>query len=301
MRHIGAHHMIGLVDELQKEGGVAGDFLRRHLAGKYLRQVGVGAGLGALGGAALGGEGGRVQGALRGGLVGAGVGGAGVLAQKGGREAIKGGLGRFYKRQMYGLTGKIPGQKGVAPTVEEARKIKLIPEKTTLPAGPLKPGQARETLVHQGNKALKSQLAREATEEEAFRRGWMSMPGVISALGTKGERMPMIRSAWDRAGGLGKVFAGLGAYEAGKGFIKTPEPGGPGRLESGLRGAGSAAGWLIAPQTLVAGQLVGEGAGRLAGGIGKGLSSLVPSRGAAAPAQQGRWVPGARIPTWEGQ
>jgi hypothetical protein len=86
---------------------------------------------------------------------------------------------------------------------------------------------------------------------------------------------------------MGKLFAGMGAVEAGKGLIQKPEEGGPGRLEKGLRGAGSALGWMVAPTTLLGGQIVGMGGGYLGGQAGKlgdmAARKVMPGRVAPAP------------------
>lgn len=282
MSHITAHQMIAFTDELRKEGGVA-DWLKRGygaakgvarkvpgwvrgaaqaagpaMTSTYGRQLATGAAAGALGGAALGEEGQRGKAALKGALLGTGIAGGRILATKAGREKAKKGLSNFKDRQLYSLTGKTSDK---APmTVERARDIGLIPKaqdfaKITDPA-----------------KRAKAQ-ALELAEEKAVREGFLSVPGVAHAALTRpGE---LLRSGWERAGTTGKLFAGLGAAEAAHGFVKRPEEGGPGRLESGMKGLGSAAGWLVAPGgSMIAGHLVGEGAGRLAGKVGKAVGTV---------------------------
>lgn len=274
MNHITPRHMIGFADQLQKEAGI-GDWFRaakdfatknqtlgravgmagRELKGRYGRQMMLGAGLGAAGGAAVAdpeAEGGRLRGALKGALLGTGVAGGRILATKAGREAAGKGISNFYQRQRYSLTGKGLG-KTDAEKLQKARDIglveKLDPSKFTTHAE-----QAREA-------------ARIATQEDALRKGYMSAPGVIHGMLTRpGD---VIKSGWKRSGTMGKAFAGLGAYETGKGLIEKPEEGGPGRLEKGLRGAGSALGWMVAPTTLVGGQIIGMGGGALGGKVGK--------------------------------
>jgi len=262
MRHIGPHHMIGFTNELGKEAGLGsrvGGLVKKHLGGKYLRQVGVGAGVGALGGAAADKDN-RLRGALGGAALGAGIGGASVLARKGGREAIKKSLGKTREKLTYGLTGKTV--KGDKMTPEYAREIGIIPKKVNVMEGPLRPKElAKQTKA----------LALEGTHEKALAKGWQTVPGVLhGAVTSPGQ---LLRSGWQRAGTTGKAFAGLGAYESGKGFLKKPEEGGPGRLEAGMRGLGSTAGWLVAPGGMVAGSLVGQGAGSLAGKVGKGVGA----------------------------
>lgn len=272
MMYITPQHMIGFNDELQKEAGRFGSALQaikgfasnkaanmgsylgrtglqlgQEMKGRYGRQLMLGAGGGALGGAALAdpdqGVGGRVGGALKGALVGSSLVGGGILATKGGRAAAKQGLGNFYKRQKYSLTGRGLGDTH-AERLKNARKIKLIERAA--------PGTAK----------------RVALQEDALRKGYMHIPGTLKGLASRNAG-DVLKSGWKRGGWMGKGFAGLGVYETGKGLYETPEPGGPGRLEKGLRGAGSTIGWMVAPGTLLGGQLVGMGSGALAGKAGK--------------------------------
>lgn len=271
MMYITPQHMIGFNDELQKEAGRFGNALQaikgfasnkaagmgsyigrtglqlgQDMKGQYGRQLMLGAGGGALGGAALADPdrevGGRVAGALKGALVGGSLIGGGILATKGGREAAKQGLGNFYKRQKYSLTGRGLGDTH-AERLKNARKIKLIEK-----AGP---GSVKGV----------------ALQEDALKKGYMNIPGL--ARGMVSRPGDVLKSGWKRGGLMGKGFAGLGVYETGKGLYETPEAGGPGRLEKGLRGAGSTVGWMVAPGTLIGGQLVGMGSGALAGKVGK--------------------------------
>jgi hypothetical protein len=272
MMYITPQHMIGFNSELQKEAGRFGSALQaikgfasnkaantgsylgrtglqlgQELRGQYGRQLMLGAGGGALGGAALAdpdqGVGGRVRGALKGALVGGSLIGGGILATKGGRSAAKEGLGNFYQRQKYSLTGRGLGDTH-AERLKNARKIKLIEA----------PGSGSAKRI--------------ALQEDALKKGYMHIPGVVKGLASRNAG-DVLKSGWQRGGGFGKAFAGLGAYETGKGLIETPEAGGPGRLEKGLRGAGSTIGWMVAPGTLLGGQLVGVGGGALAGKVGK--------------------------------
>lgn len=291
MRNITPYHMVGFNDELQKTAGWAssawraagntlrpvGRFVRSvpgkatamaagELGGRYGRQLGLGAGLGAIGGAAIADPdepGSRLRGALHGAALGSGVAGARILATGKGREAAKKGLSNFYQRQRYGLTGQGLG-KTDKERLAKAREIGLIDK--------------MDPKITDA-KRLAAEKARIGMQEEAFQKGYMSAPGVVHGLLTKpGDTM---RSGWKRSGALGKVFTGLGAYEAGKGLIEKPEPGGPGRLEKGMRGAGSALGWMVAPSTLVGGQILGmggEGIGRQVGKIGDRAVASVRSR-----------------------
>ena len=284
MKYITPRHMIGFNDELQKEAGRAAaffqtakdlfqrgpgaayDFARstpgkvmggisRELKGQYGRQLGLGAGLGAAGGALVAdpeeGES-RLRGAVKGALVGGGIAGGRILTTQAGREAAGKGLSNFYQRQRYSLTGKGLGATE-ADKLKKAREIglveKLDPTKHTTPEALAKAQRAINV------------------QEEALKSGYMSAPGVVHGLLSNPK--DVLKSGWRRSGTVGKVFTGLGAYETGKGLIEKPEEGGPGRLEKGLRGAGSALGWMVAPTTLVGSQIIGMGGGYLGGKAGK--------------------------------
>jgi hypothetical protein len=286
MTHITPAHMVGFNDELSKEAGrfseglrglgrfarsardFAGSrsgrsaaFLSKELKGQYGKQIKGGLALGALGGAAVAdpeeGWRGRLGGAVRGGLVGGGLAGARVLATKEGRGAAAKGLGNFYKRQKYSLTGK-----GLGSTpqekLEKAREIGLVER--------FDPSKFSKT-TSQGWRDAAAAAANAKVQEEAFKKGYMSAPGVVEGLLTRpGD---VIKSGWERGGLMGKAFAGLGAYSTVKGLAEKPEPGGPGRLQRGLAGAGSALGWMVAPTTLLGGQIIGGGGSYIGSKIGR--------------------------------
>ncbi len=286
MKYITHRHMIGFTDEMQKDAGMRGIYeglrgaLRgargfaqsgggktvamagRELRGKYGRQMMLGAGVGAAGGAAVADPdqpGGRMRGALMGAGVGAGIAGGRVLATVKGRQVAKKGVSNFYQRQRYAATGKGLG-KTDADKLKKARDIGLVEkyDPTRFGANPLTPAAAK--------KAGKEQ-ARILTQEDALKKGYMSAPGTVHGLLTRpGD---VIKSGWRRGGTMGKTFAGLGAYETGKGLIEKPKEGGPGRLEKGLRGAGGALGWMVAPTTLAGGQIIGMGGSAVGSKIGK--------------------------------
>lgn len=280
MRHITPAHMLALTDELSKEGGVM-DYLRRarsavqgaaskipggrrtvgylgrELGGShYGRQLALGAGVGGVGGALAADEGQGLKGAVGGAALGAGVAGGRILSTKAGREAARTGASNFLQRQRYGITG------GGVKDIEHARKIGLIPKKVDS-RGMLRGGESRKAV----NKALNEQRL----NEHAFNKGYLSAPGTVHGL--LSNPVDTLKSGWKRSGLMGKGFAGLGAYEAAKGFTSTPEEGGPGRLERGMRGVGSTLGWMVAPTTLLGGQLVGEGAGWVGGKLGRGADT----------------------------
>jgi hypothetical protein len=184
------------------------------------------------------------------------------MATSKGRQMAGKGLKNFYHRQQYALTGKGIGKTDKAK-LDRAREIGLVD----------KFDDARFSPEQFGGNAQKAQKAagkaREAinTQEDALLKGYMSAPGTVHGMLT--HPIDTMKSGWKRGGVPGKVFAGLGAYETGKGLIERPEPGGPGRLEKGLRGAGSAVGWMVAPTSLVGGQIVGMGGGAIGGQVGK--------------------------------
>jgi hypothetical protein len=330
MRHITPRHMISFTDELQKEAGIPGAALgalratrkffrtgaghtaaliNRELTGKYGRQVATSAGIGAVGGAAVAdpeeGLSGRFSGAVKGGLLGAGLGTGRVLATGAGRKAARKGLSNFYQRQKYTLTGKGLG-KTDAEKLNKAREIGLIGrhDPTQFAEGTIdvrkfgkNPKKARilaqkERLKMQAG--ARADKARIRAEERALREGYLSAPGTLHGL--LSNPADVLKSGWNRGGGLGKAFAGYGAYETGKGLLEKPEEGGPGRLEKGLRGAGSAVGWMVAPGTLLGGQMIGMGGSSLGGKLGRLGDRAVsrfrrPAQVAPQLAPQGQVVP----------
>lgn len=293
MKYITAYHMQSLVDELSKEAGLADygrralDFGRQQLAGRYGRQLAVGAGLGAFSGAATGDEENWKGRAMKGALLGGGLAGGRILATKAGRQAARTGLSHLGERQLYTFTGK--GYKGRNIDVEKAREIGVIPKlpksPTLAPIGPRSPADLKAL------EKYKSDMKMALEEEHALGKGFQHLPGVIQ--GAFSQPRELLRSGWERSGKAGKVFAGLGLAGAAHGAIKTPEEGGPGRLESALGSAGRSLGYLVAPGasslTSLAPSLVGAGAARVAGGAGKVMDlpgRLIKARRAAQPARE---------------
>jgi len=301
MKHFTPQQMIAFHDELAKEAGI-GSWLRsgyRTLAANprlrqtigygsallpstYGRQLALGAALGGGAGAAASEEGEGLKGALKGALIGTGIAGGRILATSKGREALKGGLGKFYERQRYGVTGQFGKHvgKSEAEQLAHARKIGLVPAEvnpaaeqfTQIGESPSMLEKVKSKITRKAPEGARAKAVRKAQEYEkemssAFKSGYMNAPGVVHGMLT--EPGQLMRGAWRRAGTPGKVFAGLGAYETGKGLIETPEPGGPGRLEKGLRGAGSTVGWLVAPHAILGGHIVGTAGGSIGGAAGK--------------------------------
>jgi hypothetical protein len=224
----------------------------------------------------------KLRGAIIGGLTGGGLTGGAILSTKAGRKAFKNSAGKMYQRQLYGVTGKFGKNVGSseAEQLAHAKKIGLVPKKVNpsseqfarLKEGPSVFERAKAGVLGRGAEGSRAKAIRKAQEfqhaqQRAFSKGHMSVPGVVHGLMTNPKSV--IKGSWKRGGTAGKVFAGLGAYETGKGLIEKPKEGGPGRLESGLRGAGSTLGWMVAPHTILAGQMVGSAGGYLGGKVGK--------------------------------
>lgn len=300
MKHITPQQMIAFHDELamEKEAGfgllrkgyqalAASPRLRQAvgygsslLPSTYGRQLLLGAGTGAAVGGMSADEGKGTAGALKGALVGAGLAGGRILATQKGRKAAVTGLKHFGERQRYGVTGTFGKHVGKSKKQQlaHAEKIGLVPRKVDpkkfkdIDEAPGLIERARARIAGReavGARAKAISKAKEHRQEavKAFRSGYMHAPGVVS--GMLDDPRAVLKGAWRRAGTPGKVFAGLGAYETGKGLIEKPEPGGPGRLEKGLRGAGSTVGWLVAPHAILGGHLIGTAGGAVGGAAGK--------------------------------
>jgi hypothetical protein len=303
MRHITAPHMRGFVLELEKEAGLAtlrnigqraAEFGKKHLAGRYGRQLALGAGLGAVGGAVTGDDENWKKRALQGAMLGSAAAGGRILATKAGRQAASEGAKRFGERQLYTLTGK--GFKGRDIGLEDAKKLGIIKtpdfeKMTTTPGGEGLMGKVRRTAAKVTGKPAKSELAREANryaaEVESFNKGFQNIPGVLhGALTQPGE---LLRSGWQRAGTAGKLFAGAGALEAGLAAAKKPEEGGPGRAQAALGSLGRSAGYLVAPGAMLGQSVVSGLAGKAGESVGKAsdtAAQIAASRKAAQPSPQ---------------
>lgn len=284
MRHITAYHMQGFVSELEKQGGIADygrkalEFGRKTLGGHYGRQLALGAGLGAAGGAATGNEENWRGRALKGALLGGGLAGGRILATKAGREAV----GRVGERALYTATGK--GFKGRHIDVDEAKKLGLL-KTPNFEAMSDKPGMLAKVQAKVMGGPAKSPLLQEANryaaEVDAFNKGFHNVPGVLhGALTQPGQ---LLRSGWNRAGTAGKLFAAGGVLNAGRGMLQKPEEGGPGRLEKGLSSAGASLGYMVAPGVSQLPSLIGSSvisgmgnkAGKVVGKTGDAVGKLI--------------------------
>lgn len=260
--------MVAFAEVLQKQAGLA-NVLQRATS-TYGRQMALGAGAGALVGAGTADEGHRFSRALKGGLAGGALAGGRILTTQPGRVAAKKSLGNFFERQRYGVTGR-----GV--DLPKAYEIGLLQK-----ANPQAFENVGGKLTAKGQAAFDKALSRQALQEDAFHKGYHTVPGVLH--GALSNPKDLVRSSWNRMDGVNKALAGLGAAQAASGFLTPPQEGGPGRMEKGLRGLGTAAGFLVAPQGLLAGQLVGEGGGAIGRHIGKGVDRLVSRPTPAVPA-----------------
>lgn len=277
---------------------------------RYGGQVALGAGTGAVAGGLTAEKGQGMSGALKGALLGTGIAGGRILATAKGRQALGGSLSNFGQRQRYGLTGSF-GKK-VGKTKQEqlahAQKIGLVPKKvdpkseqfTSIKDKPglyerAKSGITGKAPVDARAKAIAKAQESQGLGQHAFEQGYMNVPGIAKGLASR-RAGDLIRTGWKRGGAVGKGFAGLGAYETGKGLIEKPREGGPGRLEKGLRGAAGTLGWMVAPHTLLASSVAGMGSGALGGAVGK-----LGDRGVRALRRPGRVSPPPSRPQYGGR
>ena len=277
MRHVTAEYMLSFLDELEKTAGW-GETLGRAAtrvgtalagSGPYGARLALAGGLGA-GGGALVDEQNRLRGALIGGALGAGTMGGAILSTPAGRKAFKEGSKNWWQRQKYSLTGR-----GVKD-LDEAQRIGVVAKK------PIE-AEVKDPAAYQ--KALR----RHELEREAYEKGYLHVPGLVKGMVHPGD---VLRSGWQRTGALGKAFAGLGAYEAGRGFIQKPKEGEPGRLERGLRNVGNVAGILVAPPIFGGGLVVGEGLSQAGKYLGRGGGRLIGRiRGRQQPSDAGTLMP----------
>lgn len=281
MTHIPPRQMVAFVDELSKEAGIS-DFVEKHLAGRYGRQMLLGAGLG-------GGlnvlrhrimdprpetEGGALDPAMeaarksnmlkqfvRGAAVGGGLAGGRILATKAGREAAIGKAKDIYEKERYGLTGE--GLKGSTATAREMRAQQL------------------------------GLVGSSPADVEAYRKGYANLPGMLHGLMT--NPLDVIRA---KKGALAKAALIGGGFGAAKGAFMGPskEEGGPGAVRSAVSGAAQGAVGALAPATMLAGGMFKALPGRI-GAKAKGMASTVgglgqwamhdtPPPGRVVPAEQ---------------
>jgi len=259
--------MAAFEDELSKEAGWT-DTVRRVASrgasaiagsGPYGRRLAVGAGIGAIGGGVVDEES-PVRGALTGAALGAGVTGGAILATPAGREAAQKGMKHFLQRQRYSLTG------GGVKNLQEARDIGLVPKRPV--KSETEPGMISRLMGRSREDVYKRSLGKVKAEEEAFGKGYTHVPGIVR------HPIEALKSGWKRSSMPVKALTGLGAYEAGKGFIQKPEEGGPGRAERGLRALGSTAGMIAAPAVFSGGMLVSEGLGQAGKWLGRGADRV---------------------------
>ena len=298
MRYVTTDLMVPFLDELAKTAGWKESLGRAATragalmagSGGYGTRMALAGGMGAMGGATVDEEN-RGRGALIGAGLGAATMGGAILSTPAGRKALREGSTNFWKRQKYSVTGK-----GVKD-LDEARSLGIVskpPESASI-----RPGLIDRMRGRTPKDIYESQLKRIGLEEKAFEAGHLHAPGLVKGMVT--HPLDTMKSGWQRTGVAGKAFAGLGAYEAGKGFIKKPEEGGPGRVEKGLRGVGNTAGILLSPPLFAGGLLVGEGLGQGGKYMGRGIDRLAgrrqPTEEQPTPVVPGRLGRGLRAAT----
>jgi hypothetical protein len=237
-------HMASFLSELEKIAGLPGILGWAHpaLAGRFGRQMAVGAGVGGLIGASKqppAEQGGNwLQGAAKGALIGAGVTGAGHLLTQAGRDAARKSVSNFGTRLRYQMTGKglkgVPGKPG---DVAHAQEVGLLPEKPS---------------VH---------------DMQAHEQGWNTVPGMLR--GMRHSPGKVIGNAWNRMDTTGKVVTGLSAADVGYQALRPSEPGEPGRAERTLSSGLGGLGFMVAPAGVIPSMLVGSTAGAIGGRLGR--------------------------------
>jgi hypothetical protein len=224
-------------DEIEKSAAMPASLVR---AGRFLsespgRTALIGAGVGALGGAATADEGDRLHGALRGALGGAAVGGAVGGAGRAYRdthllskqplstgEAVVGtvkrlgeGAVRFGKRQIHGLTGAYadPAQTGIRSSVEAARRSELVEKRLADRLKDVADPAHAQKLREGAQKELHGLKEWGQQGDAALKAGVTSIPGVARGLATKGKRVETLKALGHEmtgGGGLMSVGGALG-------------------------------------------------------------------------------------------
>ena len=256
--------------ELEKLGGISSNTVK-NVSSSILRDVLgesgqrgsrllsgalVGAGVGALADRED-----RMRGALVGALGGAGLMGAGMLATRGGREAAKKSLGRWWARQKYTLTGK------GANTVEEARNLGIIPHLPKMEN--IEPGTIDKLLGRTQKDVYERALRAAKLEEEAFLKGMHHIPGTLKY--TAQHPIDAMRLGWSRVPTMFKPLLALSAYHTAKSFVRPnieEEVQGKGRFAQGLGNAATFALGMVSPYTLT-GMLLPEAGRFVASRIGR--------------------------------
>jgi len=304
MTHIPPRQMMAFVDELSKEAGPM-DFLREQVAGRYGRQMLLGAGLGGglnvlrhhLADPKVDAQGGildptiaaakksnRLKQFVRGAAVGGGLAGGRILATGAGRQSAKKAIKDFYDKERYGLTGK-----GLGDTSESqlarAQELGLVGKAPVHGIGPM---------TRAGDEAFSRAQAQHNTSVGAFQKGYSSLPGVLHGLVT--NPLDVLR---DKKGIIGKAALTGGLVGAASNVLTGPsrEEGGPGTLRSAVGGAASGAVGALAPATMLAGGLFKSLPGQLAHKAQSTASSIRDA---------GRWAmhdtpPGRVVPPAEAQ
>ena len=308
--------------ELEKNAAGIADLIS-HLGRRGLRHnvqagLGTGLGLGALGGATLGGAAQAYQGynaareaglgtgsSLLYGLSGGAAGALQGAAVGGASGGLAGGLmsayltGAYGPRQVLRAHRYLAGRKGVigAATRFGQRQVHGFTG--------WRPGGSRHSLekIRGGAYSARSGLARAAQQdnpralatalqqfkamEEAQAKGLTSIPGLLAA----GVRRPLdtartvAKSQWQGSSPVEKAFTvGLPAAAVASSLASGDEPGGPGRGENLLRAVGTLG--YMTPLPLGASVALGSATESLGGGVGRLIDKLRRARG-AEPDQPG--------------
>jgi len=292
MTRIPPIQMAAFTGELTKIGGPVSGFVTKHLAGRYGRQLAVGAGLGGVGNVLRHritdtpeerAQSSTLGQFVRGGLAGGAAAGGRILATQEGRKRLGTAVKNVFDKERYGITGR-----GLGKTPEEqlarAQEIGIVSKKPTAKGvlgyetGPMRPQEAE---------AWRAAQKAHARDVSAFQGDLHSAPGV--AHGMLSRPVHTLRETvgrrWQEGGVPGKLFMGLGAAGAAKGFLETPEEGGPGRFEKGLRGLGTTLGYAAGPAGWIGSALTGGAGGAVGGGLGKTIDAL-SGRGRVVPQQE---------------
>jgi len=293
-QHISPRQMVAFTEELTKVAGPASDFVKKHLAGRYGRQLAVGAGLGGVGNVlrhrATDSPEQREQSSslgqfLRGGLAGAGVAGGRIVASDAGRKYIKGTAKDIFQRERHSLTGKGLG-KTPAEELRRAQELGIVGATPKAPTGPLQPADRA---------AFRRASARHGRDVAAFKEGLTSGPGVVHGmLSRPGHTLKeTLGRKWQHGTAVDKAWMGIGGAAAAKGVLEKPEEGGPGRLEKGLGRLGATAGYMMGPSGWIASSMLGGAGGKIGTGVGKAMDRVLPGFRRAAPSNsESEYYPG---------
>jgi len=322
MTAISPRSMLAFVDELQKTSGVldtlgraatsTAGILRPALAGRYGRQLLVGAGLGAGGNILqhkvrgdLDQQRGGVLGAgLRGAAAGGAVAGGRILATSEGRKRARQAASNFYERELYGLTGK---GRGDAPMdLAKAERVGIVSANPTAQSmltrgsgssglseigqhGPIQ--EMHGPMTPKQSKGLGKLLKQHEASKALFEKGWASAPGGLHGMVT--HPLDYAKLRWNSMDAWGKGLTGLGVAGAAHGMLKTPSEEDPNKYKKGLGQMAGMVGGALAPGAGWIGQgLLASGIGSVGKGVGAAADIGVRRLGRVVPhEEQAQWQP----------